>query len=70
MPGYVKAGSWVEFLKDAFPLSRLADITGSTPEKTARRESYMRDIYNVAEQEEVYVQQGKRGKSQPRKVTI
>lgn len=63
VPGYVKAGSWVGFLKEAFPIEKLAEAPGSTPVKIAQRQSYLRDIYSIAEKEEVYLQQERRGES-------
>ncbi|GAB7347938.1 hypothetical protein MBLNU459_g5451t2 [Dothideomycetes sp. NU459] len=58
VPGLIAAGSWVEFLKTAIPHDKLATIPITTPEKKAEREKFLGEICDIAEAEEVFLQQG------------
>lgn len=53
VPEQVKGGDWVQFLHDTFPPEKLSEMPGSTPEKTALRVQYLREIYKVAGQEQL-----------------
>jgi hypothetical protein len=53
VPQKIKDNNWVGFLKDAFPISKLDEMQGGSPEKAQMRKKYLGQIYRVAEDEQM-----------------
>ena len=58
IPTFVRSEDWVQFLQESFPPERLAEVPGSSPEKTKQRIQYLKDIYKVVLAEQEHLQGG------------
>ncbi|KAL1302543.1 hypothetical protein AAFC00_002925 [Neodothiora populina] len=63
VPKLIMSGDWIQFLQEVFPAEKLAEVPGSTGEKTKQRVQYLNDIYKVALAEQEYLQGGNDGRT-------